>query len=217
MKNDLTREQYNEKYRGESFYWSTHPSKTSFEVLKHMPPKRHLRLLDIGCGEGRNAVFFARNGYEVHAYDLSEKGLEKTARLAQQAGVSIHTFQADFYQFRLTEPYDIIFSTGTLHFCDQSVRTELFENLKAFTSEGGINVFSIFVKKPFIPPPPDADAEARPWRSGELLTLYHDWKIESFTEEIFDCMSSGVPHQHAVNRMVARKETSQQSLKPDAE
>ena len=39
----------------------------------------------------------------------------------------------------------------------------------------------------------------------ELFTHYHDWLIESCTEEIFDCMSSGIPHQHAVNRVIARK------------
>ena len=212
---ELTRAQYDEKYSGKSFYWTTRPSNTCFEVLKHMPPDRHLRLLDIGCGEGRNAVFFARNGYEVHAFDISGKGLEKTERLARQAGVSVRTFQADLNQFRLTEPFDILFSTGTLHSCNPSVRVELFENLKDFTTEGGINVFSIFVKKPFIPRAPDGDANARPWRSGELLTLYHDWKIEWFTEEIFDCISGGVPHQHAVNRLMARKPTSQPAVARD--
>ena len=39
------------------------------------PPEQPLKLLDIGCGEGRNAVFFARNGYNVTAFDISEKGI----------------------------------------------------------------------------------------------------------------------------------------------
>ena len=72
-----------------------------------------------------------------------------------------------------------------------------------------MNVFSVFVRKSFIPKAPDADKTAHTWLSGELLTYYHDWKIEFCTEEIFDCMSGGVPHQHAVNRMTARRETSQ--------
>jgi tellurite methyltransferase len=213
--NQRTRMQYDEKYSGESFYWTIRPSSTCFEVLRRMPPDRHLKLLDIGCGEGRNAVFFARNGYEVHAFDISEKGLEKTGRLARQAGVSIHTFQADLNEFRLSEPFDVLFSTGTLHSCAPSVRPELFDNLKTFTAADGINVFSVFVRKPFIPRPPDGDANAHPWRSGELLTLYHDWWIEWCTEEIFDCMSSGVPHQHAVNRTVARKRRSESAVPRD--
>ena len=187
-----------------------------FDVLKRMPPARHLRLLDIGCGEGRNAVFFARNGYDVHAFDISDKGLEKTQRLARQAGVSVRTFQADLNEFRLTDTFDILFSTGTLHSSQPSTRAELFETFKAFTAEGGLNVFSVFVRKPFIPRAPDGDANARPWRSGELFTLYHDLKIEWCVEEIFDCMSSGVPHRHAVNRMIAQKVAGQPAGARDA-
>jgi tellurite methyltransferase len=75
---------------------------------------------------------------------------------------------------------------------------------------------SVFVRKPFIAKAPDAEKTAHKWISGELLTYYHDWKIEFCTEEIFNCTSSGVPHQHAVNRIIARKETSQQSAAGDA-
>ena len=42
-----------------------------------MPPTRPLKVLDIGCGEGKDAVFFARNGYDVTAFDLSKEGIEK--------------------------------------------------------------------------------------------------------------------------------------------
>lgn len=158
--NARTREQYDEKYGDESFYWSVRPSDTCFGVLKHMPPDRHLRLLDIGCGEGRNAVFFARNGYEVHAFDISENGIQKTKRLAEEAGVSVHAFQADLNEFRLGEKFDILFSSGTLHSSHPDIRDELFDNYKAFTSEGGLNVLNVFVKKPFIGRAPDGDPNA---------------------------------------------------------
>ncbi len=59
---------------------------------------------------------------------------------------------------------------------------------------------------------PDAEKTVHSWISGELLTYLHDWKIEFCTEDIIDCMSSGVPHQHAVNRIVARKETIRGAL-----
>jgi tellurite methyltransferase len=209
--NERTRDQYDEKYGDKSYYWTLRPSNSCFEVLKRMPPDRPIRLLDIGCGEGRNAVFFARNGYEVHAFDISSKGLEKAEQLARQVGVSISLFQADLNQFRLDQPFDILFSTGVLHSAHPSVRADLFQSFKTFTNDGGLNAFSLFVQKPFIPAAPDADANAYPWKSGELLTIYHDWKIEWCCEEIFDCMSSGVPHQHAVNRMVARKHESHQT------
>lgn len=49
------------------------------------PPDEPLKLLNIVCGEGRNAVFFARNGHLATAFDLSKVGVEKTkTRLIRQ-------------------------------------------------------------------------------------------------------------------------------------
>jgi tellurite methyltransferase len=197
---------YDEKYDQESYYWGVTPSLTCFEVLKRMPPDRHIKLLVIGCGEGRNAVFFARNGYDVTAFDLSAGGVEKTKRLADKVSVEVNVFQADVNEYRLGEEFDVLFSTGILHYIPAGLRPEILENYKRFTSPNGLNVFSVFVKKPFIAKAPDWEITARKWISGELFTYYHDWRIEHCTEEIFDCMSSGIPHQHAINRIVARKE-----------
>jgi len=197
---------YDVRYDGETYYWGVKPSLTCFEVLKRMPPDRPLRLLDIGCGEGRNAIFFARNGYHVTAFDLSERGVEKTKRLAEQASVPITVFQSDLNEFRLEEEFDIIFSTGVLHYIPPALRAEIFGNYRLHTNSNGLNVFSVLVHKPFTPPAPDAEPNAHLFTSGELFTHYADWRIEHCTEEIFDCMSSGVSHQHAVNRLVARKE-----------
>jgi tellurite methyltransferase len=195
---------YDAKYEQPGYYWGKKPSSNCCKVLELMPPDRPLRLLDIGCGEGRNAVFFARNGYQVTAFDLSRAGVDKTRRMAEEAGASLEVFQADLNAFRLTQEFDILFSTGTLHYISRDVRAELLAHYKRFTRENGLNAFTVFVKKPFVAKAPDGEAHD-PWISGELLTHYHDWKIEFFTEEVFDCMSGGIPHQHAVNRMIARK------------
>jgi tellurite methyltransferase len=196
---------YDDVYAQEGYYWGLKPSLTCFEVLKRKPPDRPVRLLVIGCGEGRNAVFFARNGYHVTAFDLSEKGLEKSKRLAESLSVPMEVFRADVNEFRLDEEYDVLFSTGVLHYVPAELRSELFENYKRFTRPDGLHAFSVLVKKPFIPKAPDSESTAQRWISGELFTHYHDWLIEWCTEEIFDCMSGGVPHQHAINRIVARR------------
>ena len=197
---------YDERYERPGYYWGKKPSNSCYRVLQMLPPDRPLRLLDIGCGEGRNAIFFARNGYQVTAFDTSARGVEKTKQLAADAGVPIEAFAADINEFRLTEPFDVLFSTGVLQYVPLEQRKDLFDNYRAYTSPGGLNVFSVFVKKPFIGKAPDAERTAYKWISGELLTYYHEWKIEHCTEEIFDCNSSGIPHRHAVNRIIARKE-----------
>lgn len=51
---------YDDIYKQEDFYWGFKPSATCYKVLQLMPPTKHLKLLDIGCGEGRNSVFFCK-------------------------------------------------------------------------------------------------------------------------------------------------------------
>ncbi|NOZ05756.1 MAG: methyltransferase domain-containing protein [Chloroflexi bacterium] len=204
--------EYDEKYDQVGYYWGVKPSPACFDVLKMMPPDHHVKLLVIGCGEGRNAVFFARNGYDVTAFDLSPMGVEKTRALAERASTVVDVFRANVNEYRLSEDFDVLFSTGVLHYLPEDLRAEIFENYKRFTRPDGLNVFSVFVEKPFVARAPDWEATAHSWVSGELFTYYRDWRMEYCTEEIFDCMSSGIPHQHAVNRMIARKiEVSEQS------
>jgi tellurite methyltransferase len=196
---------YNERYKQAECYWGRHPSQICHKVLEMMPTGRSIRLLDIGCGEGRNAVFFARRGYEVTAFDSSSTGVEKTKTIAAEFSVKVDVFEADIKEFRLKEEFDVILSTGALHYIPEELKKEVLENYKSYTQKDGLNVHSVIIKKPFIQRAPDAEETAHLWKSGELFTYYHDWKIELCEEAIFDCNSSGIPHRHAVNRIIARK------------
>jgi tellurite methyltransferase len=51
---------YEEEYKVPEYYWGVEPSKMCYRVLELMPPTRHFKLLDIGCGEGKDAVFFCK-------------------------------------------------------------------------------------------------------------------------------------------------------------
>jgi tellurite methyltransferase len=196
---------YDKQYNQEEYYWGKKPSALCHKILEMMPPEKPLKVLDVGCGEGRNAVFFAKNGYEVTAFDLSPQGVEKTKLYADEIGVKIKAFQANLIKFRLEEKFDIIFSIAALHYIPLKARKEILDNYKKFTTEQGLNVHSVFVNKPFIPKAPDAQETAHLWISGEVFSYYHDWKIEFCEEEIFNCRSSGIPHKHAANRLIARK------------
>ena len=198
---------YDQKYASQEYYWWKTPSAICDRVIEIIRPSSdwHPKLLDLGCGEGRNAVYFAKHGFEVVGLDLSWPGLEKTRRYAEEARVHVETIQADIVTYELENTYDVIFSTGTLQYLPPEVRDQRFQNYKDCTSPGGVNVLSVFVSKPFIPRAPDAEETAYPYKSGELMSYYWDWEILHCTEEIFDCMSNGVPHQHAVNRIITRR------------
>ena len=195
---------YEDAYRTDDYYWGFEPNSACYELLKLARPTKRLKLLDVGCGEGKDAVFFARNGYDVTAFDISDAGVEKTRRLADSVGVRVNAFKADLLDYRLDTFYDVIYSSGVLHYIKPELRGELFQNYKKFTNPGGVHCLNVFVQKPFIPPPPEKETNAYPWRSGELLMHYSDWIIQESSEVIFDCNSSGIPHQHAMAKMTAR-------------
>lgn len=194
---------YSEWYKSDDYYWGTAPSELCINILKIMPPTKPLRVLDVGCGEGRNSVFFARCGYIVSAFDIAEAGVEKTKRLAEKTGVFVDAFRANIETYRLDKFYDIIFSSGALHYIKPELRDEIVSDYKLHTVADGINVMNVFVEKPYILPAPEKE-KSYLWKSGELLEKYHDWQIVDFSEKEFDCNSSGVPHKHAMNIMISK-------------
>ncbi|AZK48252.1 methyltransferase domain-containing protein [Paenibacillus lentus] len=199
---------YEEVYLTQDYYWGTEPNKECYQVLQRMPPTKPVKLLDIGCGEGKDAVFFARNGYEVTAFDVSDAGIEKTKRLADQCGVEVNVFKADILDYRLDRHFDVVFASGVFHYIKPEFRQEIFENYKQFTNQNGMHFLNVFVNKPFIAPPPEKEPNAYKWYSGELLGHYQDWLIQESSEIVFDCNSSGIPHKHAMSKMIAQKVTS---------
>ena len=63
--------------------------------MKLKPPTKPYRVLEIGCGEGKDAVFLARCGYRVTAFDESQAGIDKALLLAEKNGVQVHFFKAN--------------------------------------------------------------------------------------------------------------------------
>ena len=199
---------YDERYSGDEYYWGLIPNSLCYEIMKLKPPTKPYKVLDIGCGEGKDAVFLARNGYDVTAFDISETGLSKARELANYCGVKVDFFKADVRDFRLDTNYDIIFSSGVFHYIPYDLRENIIDNLKAHTITNGINVINVFVRKPFVQLPPDieeSELAAGDWKSGEIFMYYHDWLFRKNEEKIFDCNSSGVLHKHCMDVIIAEK------------
>lgn len=211
---------YDSRYNTREYYWGLAPNRICYEIMKILPPVRPYRVLDIGCGEGKDAVFLAKCGYAVTAFDLSEQGIEKAKRLAEHNKVEAAFFRADICDYRPEREYDILFSSGVFHFIPEPVREELCESLKQHTADGGINAMNVFVHKPFLAPAPTHTGRGDKrhlWRSGELFGYYHDWLFHACREEIFDCNSGGRPHKHCMDTLIAQKTMEQMSAGADGE
>jgi len=199
---------YEEKYKNDAFYWGIIPNPMCYEIMKLRPPVKPYRVLDIGCGEGKDAVFLARNGYAVTAFDIAQAGLDKAKKLAEQNHVKVDFFKADICAYMPDILFDIIYSSGVLHYLPENRRSTFLEALKAHTSPNGIHAVNVFVHKPFITAAPDleeAEKQVDPWYSGTLARCYHDWRFLKCEETIFDCTSGGTPHQHCMNVLIAEK------------
>ena len=86
------RSMWEDRYRAEAYLYGTEPNAFLEEHLEALP---HGSVLCLAEGEGRNAVFLARSGLDVHSVDLTETGVAKTLRLAEAHGVRVGAVAAD--------------------------------------------------------------------------------------------------------------------------
>ena len=82
----MEREDWDRRYRGTELVWTAQPNRFLVQELGELPPGR---ALDLGSGEGRNAVWLAEGGWRVTAVDFSSVALDKARRLAQARGVTV--------------------------------------------------------------------------------------------------------------------------------
>lgn len=68
----------------------------------------HGRALDIGCGEGANAVWLAEQGWRVTAVDYAESAIRRGRGLADERGVEVEFAVADAASYRSDGPFDLI-------------------------------------------------------------------------------------------------------------
>ena len=73
-------------------------------------------VLDVGCGEGKNAIYLTQKGFIVDAFDISESGIDKLKRLAAKSNVIINAWVQDLRGYDFQKEYDVVTTHGTLHF-----------------------------------------------------------------------------------------------------
>lgn len=195
-------------YGQEEYYWGTEPNGIVEQTLEHAPEGGdRVTVVDIGAGEGRDAVFFAEQGWDVYALDVSPNGLTKTERLADRRGVTLTTLQADANDITLPELVDVIYSAGTIQYIHPENRWHQFSHFKDVTAPNGIHVMFAFVDHPNVPTPPDWTADEHFYAQGELEEFYDDWETIQLQELIFDDKSGGESHQHAAEILFALNST----------
>ena len=125
-------ERLQEMYAGEGYYWGKEPNSLTRRSLELLPEITDgLRAVDIGAGEGRDAVLFAAHGLETLAIDVAPNGLKKSARLAREKGVDLGVRQGDVNTLALSGAFDLIYSIGTVQYVRPANRRRVLVSFKS--------------------------------------------------------------------------------------
>ena len=128
------KQMWDERYGRDEYAYGEEPNAFFKACLDQLPAPG--RLLLPGEGEGRNAVYAARQGWQVYAFDFSVEGREKALRLADRYGVELDYDIAD-YETADIEPgvYDAVALIFThMH---ESIRRKVHRKLAAALRPGG--------------------------------------------------------------------------------
>ena len=149
------------------------------EVLEAMESLSPGKALDLGCGQGRNALFLAQHGFEVTAVDQNELALEILQSIVEQEDLEMTVGLYDINSANLKQSYDLIVSTVVLMFLQADRIPEIIRNMQDQTNPGGYNLIVCAM-----------DTEDYPcqvpfsftFKEGELADYYKDWELVKYNE-----------------------------------
>lgn len=96
-----------------------------------------VRVLDIGCGQGRDALFIARLGHHVTGVDLSANGIRDLTQSAALEGLAVQGVVADITGFTPEGQFDVVLIDRTLHMLDEAPRLAVLSRLLDHVSDNG--------------------------------------------------------------------------------
>ena len=134
---------YDQQYQEEDLFGQPYPEFVDF--MDVWQPKG--TVLDIGCGQGRDSLFLARQGYQVTGIDASEVGIKQMLEQAEAKGLNVKGIVADFYSYDYAESFDIVVLDSILHFgsAEKAKELELLHKLCLCLNDEGI--ICLFVHK----------------------------------------------------------------------
>ena len=126
---------WDQRYSGDDLAYGEAPNDFLSIMADQLPNFGHA--LDIGAGEGRNALFLASRGLNVLAIDQSVIGMQKAQRLAQERGLTLHTQAADLQDFDAEHNSFDVISSIFVHL-PTTLRAAVHKRVAAWLKPGGL-------------------------------------------------------------------------------
>lgn len=99
--------------------------------------RKGARILDVGCGQGRDALFIARLGHLVTGVDLAPAGISDLLEEAAREGLAVEGHVADITDYDPVGLFDVIVIDRTLHMLDREPRLDVLRKLIGHLSHEG--------------------------------------------------------------------------------
>jgi len=134
---------YDKYYQDENLFGE--PYKELVDFFGQYEPKK--TVLDIGCGQGRDAIALAKIGYKVHGIDISKVGLNQLDTYSKRHNLSITTEYKDIFDSELNLDFDIILLDSMFHFYKKDLEEEKGLLVKILKQSKQNTVIALFIQK----------------------------------------------------------------------
>lgn len=181
---------------------ATHSEVVRAVEQHHVAP---CKTLDMGAGQGRNALYLALQGFDVTAVDTNPNGLANIAQIAAEERIPARTELYDLNQAALQDDYGFIVSTVTFMFLERDRVPAIIADMQAHTQSGGYNLIVCAMDTPDYPCPMPFSFT---FRENELRGYYAGWELLDYREELGAMHAKdahGNPVQFKFVNMLARK------------
>ena len=178
------------RYQEQSQRWSGRPNATLVDLVGGIPAKG--RALDLGSGEGADAIWLARQGWHVTGVDISPTAATRAHGAAIEAGIPTEQIGFEAHDLSTWEPdgpYDLV-TASFFHSQEELPRTEILRRAAGQIAPGGhLAIVS------HAPPAPGADhhdhLEQLTDADGEIaaLALGDDWEVVTSEHRTRDVMT----------------------------
>lgn len=139
VKSQDSKTQWDQRYSRPNFIYGKAPAKFLAENYEYIPFEASV--LDMGMGEGRNAVFLAQKGYKVTGIDISSVAVKKSYLLAQEFGVKIKGVVASLKEYKIAPgSFDAII-------CFYYVDRSLIDKMRTWLKPGGILIYEAYTTR----------------------------------------------------------------------
>ena len=201
--------QYDSEYANCSCFWGAEPGKYVNLLLEHLSGGR---VLDLGAGEGKNAIHLAALGFDVIAVECSRFAITNFARrlnnLDSAVRARIEMAADDVLKYQPSGTFEGVIAYGLLHCLPNLEKVDaVVQMMKIATSPGGYNVIATFTNR--LPVPVIHHyLEATLISENYLTTRYSDWTVLSYENELIEEVhpTSRIPHKHSICRLLARRD-----------